>query len=75
MEMLDCLLREWRHRHNQLVSEHCWLGYPKTGHYDIWFIEIYQVLGVMKNHKLRIYPELGNTIDYKFTDKSFNTIA
>jgi hypothetical protein len=28
----------------------------------------------MKNHGLRIYPELGNTIDYKIMDESFNII-
>ncbi len=74
MEMSDCLLCEWRHRHNQDVSEHCWLGYRKAGHYNVWLIEIYQVL-VVKNHGLRIYPELGNTSDYKFTDESFDTNA
>jgi hypothetical protein len=29
----------------------------------------------MKNHGLGIYPELGNTSDYKFTDETFGTIA
>jgi len=73
MEMSDCLLRERRHRHNMMVSMRRRLGFPRTGHYDIWLLEIYQVL-VMKNHGLRIYPELGNTSDYKITNESFDTI-
>jgi hypothetical protein len=73
IEMSDCLLRERRHRHNMMVSMRRRLGFPRIGHYDIWLVEIYQAL-VMKNHGLRIYPELGNTSDYGTTNESFDTI-
>ena len=44
IELTDCLLREWRHRFNQRVSERRRLGYPKIGHYDTWLIDKLQLL-------------------------------
>ena len=40
----DCLLREWRHRYNQGVSERRRLGFPKLGFYDTWLIDSLQLL-------------------------------
>ena len=74
VEMSDCLLRERRHRHNQNVSEKRRFGYPRIGHYDTWLVDLLQIL-VMKNHGLRIYPDLSNTSEYVSTDESFDSIA
>ncbi|KAL3770800.1 hypothetical protein ACHAWU_006359 [Discostella pseudostelligera] len=74
VEMSDCLLRERRHRHNQNVSEKRRFGFPRIGHYDTWLVDLLQIL-VMKNHNLRIYPDLSNTSEYVSTDESFDSIA
>jgi hypothetical protein len=74
VEMSDCLLRERRHRHNQNVSEKRRFGFPRIGHYDTWLVDLLQIL-VMKNHGMRIYPDLSNTSDYIATDESFDSIA
>lgn len=72
--MSDCLSRERRHRHNQNVSQKRRSGFPRLGHYDTWLVDLLQAL-VMKNHGLRIYPDLSNTSEYIFTDESFDSIA
>jgi hypothetical protein len=74
VEMSDCLLRERRHRHNQNVSEKRRLGFPRIGHYDTWLVDLLQIL-VMKNHGVRVYPDMSNTSEYVTTDESFDSIA
>ena len=44
VRMTDALLREWRHRYNQGVSERRRLGFPKLGHYDTWLVDSLQLL-------------------------------
>lgn len=69
----DALLAEWRHRHNQGVSERRRIGYPPIGHYDTHLIDSLQAL-VMKNRNVDIYPGWSNTSAYKPTPESFGTV-
>ena len=43
VRMSDALLREFRHRYNQRVSERRRPGFPKLGHYDTWLVDTNQV--------------------------------
>ena len=73
IELSDCLLREWRHRFNQGVSERRRLGFPKLGHYDTWLVDALQIL-VEQNHGKLLYPEWCNASDYVATAESFGAV-
>ena len=71
--MADCLNGERRHRYNHNVSERRRHGFPKTGHYDTWLIDLLQVL-VEGNQNVLIYPPWLNTADYAGTSETFGTV-
>ena len=74
IEMSDCLLRERRHRHNQMCSENRRLGFPRIGHCDTWLIDKLQLL-VQANRGVILYPHWVNASDYKNTSETFGTVA
>ncbi len=62
----DFFMAEWRHRHNQGVSERKRIGFPRIGHYDTWLVDHLQKL-VERNHGILIYPNWSNASDYEPT--------
>ena len=60
VRMTDCLLREWRHRFNQHVSERRRLGIPKLGFYDSWKIDSLQLLVEFNHGGTLLFPEWSN---------------
>lgn len=73
VEMSDCLLREFRHRHNHNVSVKKRLGYPDIGHYDTWKVDEIQNL-VEQNHSILVYPNWSNASDMRQTKESLGTV-
>ena len=71
--MADCLNGERRHRYNHNMSGRRRHGFPKTGHYDTWLLDLLQVL-VEENHNVLIYPSWPNTADYADTSETFGTV-
>jgi hypothetical protein len=73
--MTDSLLREWRHRYNQGVSERRRLGFPKLGHYDSWNIDSLQLLVEANHHGMLLHPDWSNASDFQKTRERFGTVA
>ena len=73
VHMADCLMAEWRHRHNQGVSERRRLGFPRIGHYDTWLIDHLQKL-IQHNHGVIYYPDWSNASDHVPTGETFGTV-
>jgi hypothetical protein len=69
----DFFMAEWRHRHNQGVSERKRIGFPRIGHYDTWLVDHLQKL-VERNHGILIYPNWSNASDYEPTGELFGTV-
>ena len=70
--MSDALMREFRHRYNQGVSERRRPGFPRLGHFDTWLIEELQVL-VQDNHHALLHPKWPNAADFAPTDEVLGT--
>ena len=75
VRMTDALLREWRHRYNQGVSERRRLGFPKLGFYDTWLVDSYQLLVEANHGGMLVYPEWSNATDFEATREKFGTVA
>jgi hypothetical protein len=73
VHMADCLMAEWRHRHNQGVSERRRLGFPRIGHYDTWLVDHLQKL-FQHNHGVIYYPDWSNASDFEPTGETFGTV-
>ena len=74
VHMSDCLMREWRHRFNQHVSERRRLGFPKLGFVDTWMIDSLQLLVEANHGGTLLYPEWSNASDFAKTPESFGTV-
>jgi hypothetical protein len=73
VELMDCLLAEFRHRYNHKISERKLPGFPRIGHFDTWLIDLAQNL-VARNHAVRLYPNWSNASDYAPTSESFGLV-
>ena len=69
IEMSDAIRGEFRHRYNRRTSEKRRDGFPLTGHYDTWLIDLLQIL-VERNHNVLIYPTWTNTADFANTPEA-----
>lgn len=70
--MSDALLRDFRHRYNQRVSERRRMGFPRLGHFSSWLTETLQCL-VERNHNVLLYPAWSNSSEYGPTDETIGT--
>jgi hypothetical protein len=73
LEISESLLAEFRHRHNQHVSERRRHRFPKLGHYDTWLVDKLQLL-FEKNHGIALFVGWINASDYVKTRESFGTV-
>lgn len=74
IEMVDHLLREFRHRHNQNVAQVNRLNYPSFGHYDTWNIDLLQKLIIENLDGCRYYPHYNNIYDHVNTTEKFGIV-
>ena len=74
IEFLDCILEETNHRCDQRMSESKRDNCPKFGYYDLWMIDLLQML-VVENHNARLCSECSNTMKFADANESFGTIA
>ena len=70
VEMADCILAEFRHRHNIRASERHRLGFPRIGHYDTWLTDKLQRL-YLHNRGTQRYRGWTCACDYGVTAESF----
>lgn len=72
-EMADCILAEFRHRHNIRASERHRLGFPRIGHFDTWLTDKLQRL-YLKNRGIQRHRGWTCACDYGLTSESFGIV-
>jgi hypothetical protein len=73
VEMLDCLLAEFRQRYNYSISEQNIPGFPQIGHFDTWLIDLVQNL-VARNHGVCVYCNWSNASEWAPTKEKFGLV-
>jgi hypothetical protein len=63
VEMLDCMLAEFRQRYNHRISERKIPGFPQIGHFDTWLIDLVQNL-IAQNHGVHVYRNWSNASEW-----------
>jgi hypothetical protein len=72
-EMSDCVLAEYRHRHNHRASIRNRKNFPHIGHYDTWLVDALQE-SVYKVHGALLYSGWTNSTDYLRTNEEFGIV-
>ena len=73
VETGDCLLSEWRHRHNHRVAERRRPNFPRIGHVDTWLVDTLHHL-VLQNRGIDLFPGWAPASDFVDTDEQFGTV-
>jgi len=71
--MADCILAEFRHRHNIRASERHRLGFPRIGHFDTWLTDKLQRL-YLQNRGIQRHRGWTCACDYGLTSESFGIV-